>query len=72
MIEAARTPEMLVNFYQTIRRNNPEDSHLRKMSGFLNRLLHEFLGLARATMLFREKIQLMHSHYVVDILQKKL
>jgi hypothetical protein len=30
MMEAARTSETLVNFYQTTRRNNPEDSHLRK------------------------------------------
>jgi hypothetical protein len=30
MIEAARTTETLVNFYQTARRNNPEDSNLHK------------------------------------------
>jgi hypothetical protein len=29
MMEAVRTSEMLVNFYQTTRRYNPEDSHLR-------------------------------------------
>jgi hypothetical protein len=29
MIEAARTSESLVNFYQATRRYNPEDSHLR-------------------------------------------
>jgi hypothetical protein len=28
MMEAARTSETLVNFYQTTRRYNPEDSHL--------------------------------------------
>jgi hypothetical protein len=28
-MEAARTSEMLVNFYQTTRCYNPEDSHLR-------------------------------------------
>jgi hypothetical protein len=28
MIEAASASEMLVNFYQTTRRNNPEDNHL--------------------------------------------
>jgi hypothetical protein len=27
-MEAASTSETSVNFYQTIRRNNPEDSHL--------------------------------------------
>jgi hypothetical protein len=29
MMEAARTSETLVNFYQNIRRYNPEDSNLR-------------------------------------------
>jgi hypothetical protein len=29
MMEAARTSETLVNFYQTTRHCNPEDSHLR-------------------------------------------
>jgi hypothetical protein len=29
VIEAARTSETLVHFYQTTRRYNPEDSHLR-------------------------------------------
>jgi hypothetical protein len=29
MMETARTSETLVNFYQTTRRYNPEDSHLR-------------------------------------------
>jgi hypothetical protein len=29
MMEAARTSESLVNFYQTTRHYNPEDSHLR-------------------------------------------
>jgi hypothetical protein len=28
MMEAAGTSETSVNFYQTTRRNNPEDSHL--------------------------------------------
>jgi hypothetical protein len=27
MMQAARTSEMLVNFYQSTRRCNPEDSH---------------------------------------------
>jgi Trk-type K+ transport system membrane component len=29
LMEAARTSETLVNFYQTTRRYNPEDSHIR-------------------------------------------
>jgi hypothetical protein len=28
-MEAARTSETLVDFYQTVRRHNPEDNHLR-------------------------------------------
>jgi hypothetical protein len=32
MMEAARTSETMVNFYQTTRRYNPEDSHLRTHS----------------------------------------
>jgi hypothetical protein len=31
MMEAARTSETLVNFYQTTWRNNPEDNHLRTL-----------------------------------------
>jgi hypothetical protein len=31
MMEAARTSETLVNFYQTARRYNPEDSHLHNL-----------------------------------------
>jgi hypothetical protein len=37
MMEAARTSEMLVNFYQTTRRYNPEDSHLHR-SGLLRQM----------------------------------
>jgi hypothetical protein len=29
LVEAANTSETSVNFYETTRRNNPEDSHLR-------------------------------------------
>jgi hypothetical protein len=32
MMEAAGTSETLVNFYQTTRRYNPEDSHLQSFS----------------------------------------
>jgi hypothetical protein len=32
MMEAARISETLVNFYQTTRRYNPEDSHLHKFN----------------------------------------
>jgi hypothetical protein len=32
MMEAARASETLVNFYQTTRRYNPEDSHLSPLN----------------------------------------
>jgi hypothetical protein len=32
MMEAASTSETSVNFYQTTRRNNPEDSYLQSKS----------------------------------------
>jgi hypothetical protein len=35
MMEAARTSETLVNFYQTTRRYNPEDGHLQLVRGIL-------------------------------------
>jgi hypothetical protein len=34
MMEAASTSETLVNFYQTMWRNIPEDSHLNGYTGF--------------------------------------
>jgi hypothetical protein len=37
MMEAARTSETLVNFYQTTRRYNPEDSHL-PVNSLLNKI----------------------------------
>jgi hypothetical protein len=36
MMEAASTSETSVNFYQTTRHYNPEDSHLRVFSYFYN------------------------------------
>jgi hypothetical protein len=37
MMKAARTSETLVNFYQTTRRYNPEDSHLCSHSIYFKR-----------------------------------
>jgi hypothetical protein len=39
MMEATRISETLVNFYQTTRRYNPEDSHLHgnEPSGYIKR-----------------------------------
>jgi hypothetical protein len=36
MMEAASTSETSVNFYQTTRRNNPEDSHLHFTLLYIN------------------------------------
>jgi hypothetical protein len=56
MMEAARTSETLVNFYQTTRRYNPEDSHLRShrrqnLKSYLKttvvRLINQGLGRGR-------------------------
>jgi hypothetical protein len=41
MMEAARASETLVNFYQTTRRYNPEDSHLRQITKFLRPISQE-------------------------------
>jgi hypothetical protein len=43
MLEAANASETSVNFYQTTRRNNPEDSHLQ--SKVFITALHTALGL---------------------------
>jgi hypothetical protein len=45
MMEAARTSETLANFYQTTRRYNPEDSHLRphRCENLKSYLLSKFL-----------------------------
>jgi hypothetical protein len=50
MMEAARTSEMSVNVYQTTRRYNPEDSHLRThSSGNLKSYYLTTLSVAQTT-----------------------
>jgi hypothetical protein len=46
MMEAARTSETLVNFYQTTRRYNPEDSHLLTHCRENLKSYIDYLGLA--------------------------
>jgi hypothetical protein len=43
MMEAARTSETLVNFFQTTRRYNPEVSHHRQTHGFF---FNEYLSVS--------------------------
>jgi hypothetical protein len=52
MMEASRTSETLVNFYQTTRRYNPEDSNLHK---------GKFFGMAGERRLFGKQVTVMHS-----------
>jgi hypothetical protein len=40
MMEAASTSEISVNFYQTTRRNNPEDSHLQSTNHSIASTFH--------------------------------
>jgi hypothetical protein len=53
MMEAVSTSETLVNFYQTTRRNIPEDSHLHtrrdNLKSYLISLLHFFIIMAAFT-----------------------
>jgi hypothetical protein len=45
MMEAAMTSETLVNFYQTTRRYNPEDSHLpTTLHHYNDQLVNAFEG----------------------------
>jgi hypothetical protein len=58
-MEAASTSETLVNFYQTTRRYNPEDSHLKINHGNKDR---PFAGILRYAQTSQEMYaQLEHS-----------
>jgi hypothetical protein len=67
MMEVASTSKMSVNFHQTTRHNNPEDSHLRLSSAFKgviynykNDVRHLYHSLQRVLNLF-------YLHYVSEI-----
>jgi hypothetical protein len=69
MMEAASTSKTSVNFYQTTRRNNPEDSNLHWLSVFIRATLGSlrFVNLHRhahtfVNILFREPETLMKLH----------
>jgi hypothetical protein len=54
MVEAASTSETSVNFYQTTRRNNPEDSHIhtRRRQNLISQLSHYVLQHLLETSLY--------------------
>jgi hypothetical protein len=54
MTEAASTPETSVNFYQTTRRNNPEDSHLHTRRHENLKSQHAFILLIRLLIFQRQ------------------
>jgi hypothetical protein len=61
MMEAARTSETLVNFDQTTRRYNPEDSHLRthrreNLKSYLERYVLKNSQEIRALSILSEKL----------------
>jgi hypothetical protein len=56
MMEAARTSETLVNFYQTTRRYNPEDSHLHthrreNLKSYLKKSVYSALAVGQSTVI---------------------
>jgi hypothetical protein len=55
MMEAARTSETLVNVYQTTRRYNLEDSHLRtnRRENLKSYLRFDFTAVKMSTVVFR-------------------
>jgi hypothetical protein len=55
-MEAASTSETLVNFYQTIRRNNPEDSYLETDINIDNLVIALFYYVSNTEVIFRLNI----------------
>jgi hypothetical protein len=57
-MEAARSSETLVNFYQTTRRYNPEDSHLEmlKFIKVRNKAVREYVNTTATGQPIKEKI----------------
>jgi hypothetical protein len=72
MMETARTSETLVNFYQTTRRYNSEDSHLRLILYFVTIATSKYkLGSAPVYIIFSNlysfnfiKVKCFHCHFV--------
>jgi hypothetical protein len=56
MMQAASTSETLVNFYQTTRRNNPEDCHLhtRRRENLKSHKLHDHRSILRCSISIAE------------------
>jgi hypothetical protein len=65
MMEAARTSETLVNFYQTTRHYNPEDSHLDPLPVITTRRLCELLGWEKNYYLYMQDPEIpYHDRYL--------
>jgi hypothetical protein len=67
-MEAARTSETLVNFYQTTRHYNPEDSHLLTFQSFIF-ILYGQSGIDNDTCLLAcEEWQIIHCCLYVNFI----
>jgi hypothetical protein len=65
MTEEAKTSEMLVYFYQTTGRYNPEDSHLRFLICSLTKCYKTARSKALKGMLFREILKCQHYYMMM-------
>jgi hypothetical protein len=66
MMEAGWTSETLVNFYQTTRRNNPEDSHLPIYNLFYDPLLGRIIRKHASVSMYGAKSELTVAHFVTE------
>jgi hypothetical protein len=69
MMEAASTSETSVNFDQTARRNNPEDSHLQEWSRPCAKPIMAALQLRALIQLLQNTNLRLHSlHYAINMI----
>jgi hypothetical protein len=69
MMEAASTSETLINFYQTTRRYNPEDSHLRTRRRENLKSYEDWPSIGPYFLEGRDRISM---HYLCEILPLEL